>query len=318
MSLTLNMVGGGSGGGISPNAAVLAVTTFIGASVTITNGSTSKTKDATKAHVIDTDNDRAVYIFSIGQSQFGTWSVAVTCDGITQTKTIAITAVEFYEITVRARVPDDYQEVEYLSITNAGPIIDPNIVAGDSWLSGSRVVEVGYMSTGTELSDLFGGFAGNSSSTYNRFYIGFRPNGTNIYYGFGNDSAGDIWANTSIASNVQYEVKFVSNNLSVSVYHKNIGTGISTLLSTKTLSRQPNSATKFVLFGDHNTSNNQYSTGSNCRIYYCRFYKDDVIIHDLIPCYRKSDSVKGMFDRITNTFYTNANTGSFSVGGDVN
>ena len=318
MSLTLNMVGGG-GGGLTATDALLRVQAPAGSTVTITKGSTTKTD---QGHENANDNTVYDYYFIIHASQFDSinpWSVSATAEyGVTNTGTIVIDMPDEYNLTFKCRVPDGYQEVEYLSVTNAGPIIDPNIVAGDSWFSGSRVVEVGYMSTGTAFSDLFGGYYGNSSSTYNRFYIGLRQSGTNFIYGFGNDSAGDIWTNTSITSNVKYEGQFVSNNLSVSIYHKNIGAGTSTLLSTKTLSRQPNSATKFVLFGDYSVINNQYTAGSNCRIYYCRFYKDDVFIHDLIPCYRKSDSVKGMFDRITNTFYTNANTGSFSVGSDVN
>lgn len=40
--------------------------------------------------------------------------------------------------------------------------------------------------------------------------------------------------------------------------------------------------------------------------------------HELIPCYRKSDLVPGAYDRETGVFYTNAGTGEFVVGPDVN
>lgn len=37
-----------------------------------------------------------------------------------------------------------------------------------------------------------------------------------------------------------------------------------------------------------------------------------------VPCYRKSDNVAGMYDTVSNTFFTNAaSTGSFTVGPDV-
>lgn len=39
---------------------------------------------------------------------------------------------------------------------------------------------------------------------------------------------------------------------------------------------------------------------------------------NLVPCYRKSDNVAGMYDIINNVFYTNAGSGSFEVGPDVN
>ena len=38
---------------------------------------------------------------------------------------------------------------------------------------------------------------------------------------------------------------------------------------------------------------------------------------ELIPCYRQSDSVAGMYDRVAKAFYTNNGTGSFTVGGDI-
>lgn len=38
---------------------------------------------------------------------------------------------------------------------------------------------------------------------------------------------------------------------------------------------------------------------------------------DLIPCYRKSDGEIGMYDLISNTFFTNAGTGAFTKGSDV-
>jgi hypothetical protein len=38
---------------------------------------------------------------------------------------------------------------------------------------------------------------------------------------------------------------------------------------------------------------------------------------DLYPCYRKSDSKPGMYDLVAKTFFTNAGTGEFTVGGNV-
>lgn len=52
-------------------------------------------------------------------------------------------------------------------------------------------------------------------------------------------------------------------------------------------------------------------------IYYTRLYNNDALIGDFIPCYRKSDNEIGMYDLVTNTFYTNAGTGTFTKGPDV-
>ena len=40
-------------------------------------------------------------------------------------------------------------------------------------------------------------------------------------------------------------------------------------------------------------------------------------IIDLVPCYRKSDGEIGMYDLVSNTFFTNQGTGTFLKGADV-
>lgn len=64
----------------------------------------------------------------------------------------------------------------------------------------------------------------------------------------------------------------------------------------------------------------QYRSGAyqtDCNIYSCNVYKDNIKILDLIPCYRKSDNEIGMYDTVSQTFYTNQGTGTFTKGDDV-
>ena len=51
--------------------------------------------------------------------------------------------------------------------------------------------------------------------------------------------------------------------------------------------------------------------------YGIKFYKNNILLQELIPCYRKSDNVVGMYDSISNTFFTNAGEGAFIKGDDV-
>ena len=54
------------------------------------------------------------------------------------------------------------------------------------------------------------------------------------------------------------------------------------------------------------------------RVYYFRYRdKNNDLICDLYPCYRKSDGVIGMYDKARGLFLTNAGTGSFTKGADV-
>ena len=38
---------------------------------------------------------------------------------------------------------------------------------------------------------------------------------------------------------------------------------------------------------------------------------------DLVPCCRKSDDVRGMYDLVNDVFYENKGTGNFEKGNDI-
>lgn len=41
------------------------------------------------------------------------------------------------------------------------------------------------------------------------------------------------------------------------------------------------------------------------------------VVHDYVPCYRKSDNEIGVYDIVTDTFHTNSGTGTLVKGNDV-
>lgn len=51
--------------------------------------------------------------------------------------------------------------------------------------------------------------------------------------------------------------------------------------------------------------------------YFDYYDKNDELICSLIPCYRKSDGVIGMYDTVRKLFLTNTGSGSFTKGADV-
>lgn len=53
------------------------------------------------------------------------------------------------------------------------------------------------------------------------------------------------------------------------------------------------------------------------KYYYYEQKQGDEIVKQLIPCYRKSDLVAGMYDRVNDVFYTNDGMGEFIVGPNV-
>jgi len=48
----------------------------------------------------------------------------------------------------------------------------------------------------------------------------------------------------------------------------------------------------------------------NAKFYACKIWEDNTLIKYLVPCYRKSDTKRGMYDIIENVFYTNNRGGS--------
>ena len=71
-----------------------------------------------------------------------------------------------------------------------------------------------------------------------------------------------------------------------------------------------------TLYGDYEVSLKNYAISA--KLYSTTIYDDDKLVRDFVPCYRKSDGVIGVYDRVENKFYTNSGTGSFQKGEDIN
>ena len=64
-------------------------------------------------------------------------------------------------------------------------------------------------------------------------------------------------------------------------------------------------------------SGNQGQANFSGNFYFCTF-KDNAtqkIIQDFVPCQRKSDNMVGMWERVSQTFFTNSGSGTFLAGG---
>ena len=69
----------------------------------------------------------------------------------------------------------------------------------------------------------------------------------------------------------------------------------------------------FVL-NSNGTPNAQYAYA---KLYSMKIYENEDLVRDFMPCYRKSDNVIGLYDKVNKQFYTNAGSGAFSKGDDV-
>ena len=58
----------------------------------------------------------------------------------------------------------------------------------------------------------------------------------------------------------------------------------------------------FVLFAYMNNGSPYYDEQFGMRVYECKIYEDDVLMHDFVPVIRKSDSAHGFFDTVNQEF----------------
>ena len=75
------------------------------------------------------------------------------------------------------------------------------------------------------------------------------------------------------------------------------------------------SASAVFVLGNGATGTVKY--GYIGKIYSASYYADGVRKCNLVPCYRKSDGVIGMYDKVAGKFYTNSGTGTLVKGADV-
>lgn len=94
---------------------------------------------------------------------------------------------------------------------------------------------------------------------------------------------------------------------------KNISDGTQHTYTNTTIAELDGSAINLYLFRRRN--NNSIYSGK----IFAFWAKDSGgnFIANYIPCYRKSDGVIGMYDTVSNAFFTSANSGTFTKGADA-
>ena len=68
-----------------------------------------------------------------------------------------------------------------------------------------------------------------------------------------------------------------------------------------------------ALFGFANATNN-VADSSVYKLYMFKLYDNNNLIRDFVPCKRNNDNAVGLYDLVSNTFYGNSGTGTFTYG----
>lgn len=189
------------------------------------------------------------------------------------------------------RLPAGYTELAYLEST------------------GTQYIDTGYIPTGTN-NDIYADvtFLGYKDSTQWAAWFSAYTGENNRTYRIvrnGNNTTNVLLYNGAKASGGGVSYTFAANNrYKISLYHDytyNINGTTGNLNSTS---------------GTANTASMKvFGTGKALlRFHSFKLVKNGNTAIDLVPAMRDSDNVVGMYDLVSNTFLTNAGSGTFNYG----
>ena len=281
----------GGGGGLQDTDALLRVQAPAGSVVTISKGGMTKTD---LGHENANDHTLYDYYFIIHQSQFDSvnpWTVTATLNTLTTSDTIIINAADEYDMYLSYVVPREYQAVAYLESTGTQYI-------KVSTTRGNINARMQYMQTG--VSTMNGGGSGGYSHD-SRLAVGQSSSNWTFLSGAGSETVSSTAVDTLVH---EVSVAFSGGNGTLYLDGTEIQTKSAPFSGT---------ASQFCLFAY--CGYNQSSPSQWCKLRIMHFEIEG--LHDLYPCYRKSDNVAGMWDATTQTFRTNNGSGTFIVGDDI-
>ena len=203
------------------------------------------------------------------------------------------------------RVPKEYQEVEWIQVsTSVGAYLN----LGFTFDTAAKV-RLGMYAVNSEAAYIFG--AAEQSGVY-RCMISAPYGGGLDAYGYNTANSAYIAHKRALVANVlnELEYSFKPGKATTTFINKTNGQSSTSDCDTYTMS------SNLYLFGQNYNGTARF--GAYRKIKYFQYYdKNDTLICDLVPCYRKSDGVIGMYDRARNTFLTNVGSGTFTKGADV-
>ena len=284
-------VGGGGGSGTAW--AYIAVTYPEGSTCSATNGSTTLSAQGTSG----------LYVFHIPEptSTPETWTVSCTNGTKTKSETVEISAqYQSANVLLRySRLPEGYQEVEYLESDGHDQYIDPFGAMINPY---AYEFELTYINLPTKAGSVCGW--ANASTT--QIYIGRLLYASSSKYDYYFQSAGGQMAGNVSAGE---KATVIINNDNNQVVENDVVIG--TLTGSTGQSRPILFATALLQYGQNNSSTARIFSFS------AKNKQSGIVEKNYVPCYRTSDDVAGFYDLANNTFVQNDGYGSFTVGADV-
>ena len=193
-----------------------------------------------------------------------------------------------------SKLPTGYTELEHIRGTGT-QYIDTNFIPNQDTRIKVKIMtkDISGMANKTV-------FGSRVSATSKHFGLTMGSGSQNLWWtGYGTDL---IATNSSASRDTLYEIE---KNKNVTILNGSI-------LATSQ-SQTFTCPSNLYLFCMNQSGPTFYS---NIELYLCEIWDNDVLVRDFIPCKNQSNVV-GMYDTVNDVFYTNAGTGSFVAGAEV-
>ena len=246
--------------------------------VTITNGTATSVTATLGSTVVNLTYDSGVWRGTL--KAFGTWTVEASNSEKTVSDVVDVTSVAVYIVNMRfSNVPIGYTELEYLKGT------------------GTQYIDTGYVPSSTTSVQIE--FSVTNASTSEIWAIA-------------------VWASSGFRAGLSSRIFYTDRGFS---YEPSTYSSDTVTIATANSAPSGFSTTlSFYMFAQHESSGAAHINDTKT-IYSCKIWSTanctGTLVRDFVPARRDSDSVLGMYDTVTDTFYTNAGTGSFVAGPEV-
>ena len=196
-----------------------------------------------------------------------------------------------------------YQRVEY--ITSASEETYPYLVT-DFVADNDSGVEV--IASFPNMADRIP-MGSREDSGATRFYCIYPLSTSSCYYGF--NSGSSISCTTKVNTIYRLQTNFLNSRLAC-VYEEDgtrkVNASINATLATQTV--------PVAIFGYYSGTSGGVTSKREYKLYGARCSRKLEVVRGYYPCYRKSDRVYGLFEKITGTFLA-PETGAFIGGAEI-
>lgn len=183
-----------------------------------------------------------------------------------------------------------YTSKEYLQSSGSGQYIDSGIKG--KGLTTDFEIEF----EATRKTDYNFAFSARQSSSSNRFDLGWG--GASSWFGYNTGSLSGLISNMAI--NTRYNIKKIGTQIFV---NDTLSLTIAQLVDFTT-------PVNFYIFAN-NTNGTPANYGA-FKLYKFKIYENNSLVRDFVPCL-DSNNVACLFDKVTNEFFYNGGTGTFTT-----